>query len=408
MGSIFQARFDILQGDKALWLAAGESCRTSGQRPNPTQFSQVTTELQRIEAAFQLLSKDMAASGCFHALQVAAVAGVATGTGSAVAPVLLPSVGRVGQAVRNGAAANVSFLAAELLKMDKYPADDCNDTASNLLSDLKDNEFIINEIKKLDDEKLRELQAKCPLTFRYLPRRIVFKNGAVDLKKLKILWQYGCRRQFFELGKCKLYVSALGSLAATDLFLRDGTDEDQKGISSPKVCEVLLRAACKAKEDQFDEPSAEAIRFTLESMKPSAVFQIAVAERDKAASAKPGELFSALEGSWFAKAFGFDANCDDPKTISDACTNFFDDYNKTAKIKLDAGITGYMLNVADSEDVIIQRIYKSHRPSQMAVSNTKLLKLDDMGLMRMQFAVARMPFTQKRFDDLCAIFAKAS
>jgi 3-deoxy-D-manno-octulosonic-acid transferase len=59
-----------------------------------------------------------------------------------------------------------------------------------------------------------------------------------------------------------------------------------------------------------------------------------------------------------------------------------------------------MLNVADSEDVIIQRIYKSHRPSQIEVVNTQLLKLDDMGIMRMQFAIAGISFTKANFDTL--------
>jgi hypothetical protein len=38
----------------------------------------------------------------------------------------------------------------------------------------------------------------------------------------------------------------------------------------------------------------------------------------------------------------------------------------------------------------------------MAVSNTKLLKLDAMGIMRMQFAIAGISFTMTDFNTLSA------
>jgi hypothetical protein len=534
-----QREIDVIDGELDMWLAVGKSRGT-----NIALVMQVSTELSRLKGEKAALLRD-------HNLQVAAVAGVATAAGSAVAPVLLSPAGRVGQVLRSGSreeiealsnqnydhtffeglpeikvdcdglkkgftgpknlfiallsqghgevkkklntdviapcigsanpidvlvidalknldgdvlgqwikdnstdkaeiearrkdshlskgecaarvknlrvkianrenvikeavglivkfgtVARIFSLANEVLEIGGYAAGDCNGDSSDLLVTLSRNKSAIDEINPMLDVELDDLRDKNLSVFRHLPCEIVRDSGsAVDPEKLKVLWKYGCRRQFDELGADAKFVSALESLAAEDLFLRDGTDEDQNGISDPKVCEVLLRASVKEKASPTGVALGK-LRSTLDSMTPSAVFQIAVDDSNKGASAEPEKLFSALDGSWFATAFNFDPSEDDRSKINGAYTNFFASHNQSSGATiLPEDIVGYMIDVADPEDAIIQRLYKFCTNAQLQVTNPELLKLDGMGIIRMRYAIMGMDFSVDLFEKFTAHFA---
>jgi hypothetical protein len=124
-----QRELVALDRERDALLSVIEKDAVSDQPSDRERAVRVSTQLHRLRKERTALLRD-------HNLQVAAVAGFATAAGSAVAPVLLPSAGRVGQAVRNGVAANVRSLVGELSEMAKHPADDCNNEESDLLQAL--------------------------------------------------------------------------------------------------------------------------------------------------------------------------------------------------------------------------------------------------------------------------------
>jgi hypothetical protein len=107
-----QRELVALDRERDALLSVIEKDAVSDQPSDRERAVRVSTQLRRLRKERTALRRD-------HNLQVAAVAGVATAAGSAVAPVLLPSVGRTRQAPRNGAAANVLSFAGELSEMAK-------------------------------------------------------------------------------------------------------------------------------------------------------------------------------------------------------------------------------------------------------------------------------------------------